>query len=866
MNKFWKGLGVCTFLCMMTAAPSWADICFLPTGACEQGSQAKVAESKSCQDYIDEGTYYGEEQEDMNCSLANVPGCTLYECTAKSCEERGFKIPGTSSEDDYPVTFSKEAFTCTPCKQGGKYFWKCEPKPCVDPYFTQDDAENQCGDGEIWAPADGAGMSGRAECGHCVIEQCPEGTISEDELPTEGCCTCSSVLRLETGRYCYKCEQSKEYVTAAAVSEMESGCFTFTSKPFSTGETCYLPAPMECPPNQYVAREERGEGKVQCTCENYEYEFTAGGEDVINEGPLTDDGHNTHDSKILHYTAAGGVKKINVVSTQTGEETIVWPYDAPTSSGECTVEKSGDGALLKVICQSNLTTEEKGSSFTITQIEADNISTHTIDIKIIIDPDTCENPNEGDAACGNKAGWASYKNGPRPTCYKTSLEAVCSANGYVPFDSGHKSIAGQACYYCINDNCPTAEFIKDKTPAPAEGYLTETTDMGSNCYKERPCPDGYKTQYPDINACTKNGHPEGWSYTSDGLCGAIPCGKCTTNKCSGAGFDKKCEAQPRCADENAPSCGYKDLNTPSSVEYEGDTPKYNANIKQCPEGTSTTQKQGCGTNVDSGYRSGEQVCWKYNEPDRNCSTGFTYDESKCSCQPIQCPDGTSTEQKVGCGTNVDSGHRSGTAVCWTYNEPDRNCSSPLSWDETQCKCTCQISCAKGQKLDPDTCTCKGCPEDDPSCGWIGDDCTSDADCKESTDFPLYCFNGKCAECDVYSTCEMFMTDSSRFKNKYGSSTKSIKLSARDSNNVRVRYAGREANITDLQAGYRNRFYCTGHGECSACKNKDGDGLCSYFDNNKRKQVHYICDSNKKGAPCYEAVNDKKTKTLLFYHW
>ncbi len=96
----------CALACILSyafaATPSWADICFLPTGACEKGAVLKTAIQKTCDDYAQEDGYFMEEKEDMNCSLANIPGCTLYECTAKSCEDRGFKIPGTSSEDDYP--------------------------------------------------------------------------------------------------------------------------------------------------------------------------------------------------------------------------------------------------------------------------------------------------------------------------------------------------------------------------------------------------------------------------------------------------------------------------------------------------------------------------------------------------------------------------------------------------------------------------------------------------------------------------------------------------------------------------------------------------------------------------------------------
>ncbi len=772
MNKFWKGFSLCTFLCVMAAAPSWADICFLPTGTCEQGAQAKVAEARTCDEYIEAGIYFASKQPDMICSPADVPGCTLYECSAKTCEARGFKLGPTYSDQTYPHTYSDKAFRCLPCQQGDQYLWKCEPLPCGlkddgTSYYVENDPEHQCADGEIWRAVASAGMSGRQACGECIIDQCPQetGVVSEDELPTSDCWICNHIMNLESGKSCYRCaKMDSEYVTAAAKEEMDESCYTFDSKQSSTGETCYLPKPLECPTNQYVNHELRGE-KTYCSCQDYVYEFTATGEDVINDGSKTDDGHNSHESKILHYTAAGGVKKVNVKSTQTGEETIVWPYDAPTSSGECSIDKSGDGALLKVTCPANLTTDEKGSKFTITQIEADNASVHTIDIRIIIDPDTCDNPNDVVAACSNELGRAPYEKGPRPACYKTHLDAVCNLDGYVPLDSGHKSVAGQACYYCVNDTCP-ADYEKGQTPTPAEGYLTESTDVGSNCYKEKPCPEGYSTQYPDINACTKNGHPEGWSYTSDGMCGAIPCGKCTPNACTGAGFDIKCEAQPRCADESAPSCGYKDLNTPSSIEYEGDTPKYNANIKPCPEGTSLDKKEGCGTNVDSGYRSGERTCWKYVEPDRTCPAGgYEYkDHPTCKCVPVPCPDGTSVDATAPtCGRVVGTGIFSGGKECRKGVESDRTCSDGFSYSDATCSCVCTRTCGANEDLDEATCTCKEkpfvCPIGDGGTlgqpGTWGTACTEDSQCQSSGDYSLICVNkdehgcGECKECGVY---------------------------------------------------------------------------------------------------------------------
>ncbi len=846
MKNIWKGLGLCAFLCMMTATPSRAEICFLPTGDCEQGAMTRQSEETSCQEYVDSGDYFWEDQSDENksCSQVNVAGCSLWYCTVSTCQQRGYMI----TDKEKKAYYSDDLYNCESCTQGNSLWWKCNPRPCSEEDETGTlvkEKDANCPDGQKWVKA----PESRLGCGKCEKLACPENTVEDVNDFDASCYTCHEYTTVGD-TICYICNKMDGYIPTAEAEEMSAtGCYTYeeTERDSDNGEKCYKPKPLICPTDQYVLREEYGEG-ARCECRNYEYEFDAKGNEVENIGEVVVGEHgNTRAEKLLHYTAAGGTKVVNVISKRIGIETEDWEYEAPTSAGNCDIVKSANGATLTVSCPLNLTEEEITHAFTITQRQADTVTKHIIDFTIIIDPDTCVNPNDVEAGC-SRAGFASYGKGPRPQCYPITLHPQCEKDGFVPVDSGHKSIAGQACYYCIDDNCPTAGYFKGETPAPAEGYLTEETDLGSNCYMEKPCPTGYSTEFPDVNACTKENHPEGWTFTSDGLCGSKVCGKCTPNTCTGNGRDFKCEAQPRCNDWNAKGCGYES----PDVEYEGDTPKYNCNIRQCPEGTYTEKLVGCGKNVDSGYRSADKVCWQWSPMDTTCEGNFSWDGAmcKCTCQ-LEC-------------TGEDEALNADTCTCMKIEKPcDLSCTGNWELDRKDCECKCNLSCtAEDEELNAETCTCEKkeapCTRGD---GWFGSECCEDTDCYESSDFPLYCFNGKCAECDIYSTCEEFMTDSSRFKKKYGSNVKGVNRKARDENGNNVRYAGEYETIESYQEGYKNRYYCTGYGECSQCESPTAGAKCTYFAGNTR--VDYICDGVEPGSKCYYLKDGKKTSSYFY---
>ena len=935
-KNFWKGLTVCAFLCTMAFVPAWADVCFLPTGSCEQGARTRNIETKSCQDYIDSGQYYGEPQEGMDCQLSNeVTGCVLYSCSVMTCAARGYNIPNDQYIRSYTAANGWE--NCESCRQAGDTYWKCEARQCPEGLTTL--ANANCPDGQRWEIDLEAGYSGGKECGSCNLKQCAEGLV--EEFPEDGCFTCTLAEDLGDGRSCYRCRaMAQEYITTAEKEELSETCFTFKQQSSASGDVCYKPTPLTCPLDQYVAHRPLENNKVFCSCQDYQYEFDATGSDVEIVKDRVVSGKNSHAVKLLHYTAAGGTKTADVTSTQTGEETVVWPYDAPSSAGECDVDKSSDGAKLSVTCPKNPSLDEKSYSFTIKQTQEDTVTTHTIEIRIIIDPDTCDNPQDTDSQC-SAIGSALYSQGPRPACHKTHLENTCAQAGYVSVDSGRKSVAGQTCYYCINDNCD-AGYDKGATPAPTEGYLEMTTDLGSNCFKVRPCDEDFSTAYQNIASCTQNGHTEGWNFTYNGMSADKVCGKCTAKTCTGEGKAVKCLPAPYC-DEASANCGYKDW----SVEYEGDTPKYNGNIKPCENGFSTAYQSvaNCtrnghpeGWNFAVSGASGDQVCGKCTPKSCTgqgkavqCQPAPYCDENSASCgykdwtpeyegdtpkyngNVKPCAVG-STDKASQCHT--DSGYRSANNVCWAA--PNTSCPANSSYDYGSCSCKCTLTCSGNTKLDASSCTCvstgecssdKDCGEssefplycfngkcrecgtyndcinfrtdssrfrskygnvsqitlrkgdraslselqseyksrcactkygecsqlndDGSSCmnnersasseaqktGWSGDSCSSDKDCFESSDFPLYCFNGKCRECGTFDDCVRFRTDGTRFRNKYGN-VSSVNMSARDKNNssVHIRYAGSKETLESLQQGYKERYYCTSHGECSQVNN------------------------------------------------
>ena len=238
---------------------------------------------------------------------------------------------------------------------------------------------------------------------------------------------------------------------------------------------------------------------------------------------------------------------------------------------------------MTINCPKNLTTKEKETVFKLRQIEKDGVTTHYTTITVTVAADTCANPDAIVAGCG-QPGMANFAKGPRPACYQTKFENTCP-DGYLRYDDGPKSVAGQTCYYCVKNTCPTSGYTLGATPDPAEGYLTEKTDADNNCYKIKPCESG-STDYQSVNDCGNKQHPEGWTYGYNGMSGALKCGYCNPKPCTGMGRTHKCTpgVTPVC-NEAEKSCGYKDF----VVEYEGDEGKISFNDKDCPTGSSTVK-------------------------------------------------------------------------------------------------------------------------------------------------------------------------------------------------------------------------------------------------------------------------------------
>lgn len=385
-------------LCIMTATwPSRANICFLPTGECEQGANAKKTVAKTCADYEQDGVYFAFKKENMNCTPANIPGCTLYSCVPQTCEERGFKIESANNGTSLPEGYSSSDWNCESCKQGDKNKWKCLPRPCESGYKTP----RECVDTETWVAATGAThKSGADSCGLCktVAEMsCSEGTT---EVIPSGCVVCEYAYTIADGaKKCYNCHNMLGYVRESEYSSRyNNSCYETRSKQAADGSTCYKPVEVSCGLDKYK-KEETINGRYTCSCANNVYEFSA-------------------DETTLQYSAAGGGDVINILSRRIGQEVEEWPYEMVSSSGVCQVSEALNNVIVR--CDSNPSGDTKSHTIKLEQTEEDGRKNY-ITINITVDADECETG---------------------------SLESTCMDRGCGYEENGHKSLAGQQCYDC----------------------------------------------------------------------------------------------------------------------------------------------------------------------------------------------------------------------------------------------------------------------------------------------------------------------------------------------------------------------------------------------------------------------------------
>lgn len=720
----------CAYMCVLSciiSAPSWADICFLPTGACEAGSE-KTAIQKTCDQYISEG-YYENEQPEMNCSLANIPGCTLYECTAKSCESRAYRYGPTDRENIWPMGYSKETWECESCKQGSKYFWKCSPKPCEGNYKTPDECDKETE--TFIEPETPTHKSGGESCGLCVLNseiQCPEGTT--DTIPS-GCKECDIVSGSNViGKKCYKCRDIVGYEQEANfLANHDSSCYDYKTRNAADGGLCYKGIKRTCAEgsDQYMD-EQIINGKTVCKCENYVYTLAA--------NPTT-----------LRYTAAGGAKDLAITSHRTGNEVEPWDYDISLASCPCSATKSGDKATIS--CMLNKNEQDQSCAMTIIQVHEDT-SVDTITVGIIIEGDSC--------ATGQ-------------------LSTTCADSKCIAQPNGTTSVAGQTCYNCNNNTCDPG-WTPGEPPAP-EGYDVVPLESGGKCYKAiviepdaevcpagyydvpQSCLDGYrpdKTTRSDgaeCYRCVSVECPAGKTCTDDPVCpsGRTCSGKvdCTTIKIGETVkyYDCKCK-------DSAVNCGEgydvdRDNCDCTQKDCEGG---YDADITSCETGWKLDEPKGksgdkaCNRCIEETCPGG-QTCkpWPYCADGTNCTPnpniecdtiklgadlmytncrcklsessrpeGYEFDANRCEFRAAECPIGYKTET-TSCpseGYNLLTSGKSGDAdcgkceaktcpagqICTTDpicpngqscpNNPDIKCDPILLGDEakvTNCRCT-----------------------------------------------------------------------------------------------------------------------------------------------------------------------------------
>ena len=447
MSRCIWGLAAIVIYCFAVIYPAKADICFLPTGICEQGSRIKTTDNKSCDDYVTSGSgYFREPQTAMSCSVANIAGCTLYSCTVMTCGARGYTI----SNDDYRRTRMTSSWSCESCQEASQTWWKCSPALCS--YGVTKAAAN-CAEGYEWAKVENYGKSGDVDCGECIQTNCPSGTTLT--LPA-GCHTCEVEKVLDSSRTCYRCHAMPSvYITQAEKdASYDDSCFKFEEKVAADSLKCYKPEEIECGKDQYKSRETIS-GRQMCKCRDYVYNFdvSAAERNVV-------------------LPATGGTRVISVISEQIGNGVVVWDYAAPTQVGLLTIEKRDNGTKLAITGPVNKSqTTDLNYSFDIVQTQEDEATSHVITINVTIQHDTCPS------------------NAPQ-------FSSACSTSGWRSKNED-TSVTGEPCYKCYNDNCLSG-YTRGAKPNDGFNYYEDTTDYGTPCHQAKPdnCNSGYqKTKY-----------------------------------------------------------------------------------------------------------------------------------------------------------------------------------------------------------------------------------------------------------------------------------------------------------------------------------------------------------------------------------
>ncbi|MBQ9270856.1 MAG: hypothetical protein IJ218_01135 [Alphaproteobacteria bacterium] len=175
-------------------------------------------------------------------------------------------------------------------------------------------------------------------------------------------------------------------------------------------------------------------------------------------------------------------------------------------------------------------------------------------------------------------------NGPNAQGYYTvKRDGVCYAKKFTGWNGD------TACYKDMEMN--------EENGFGCEGDLEFDTE-NCECAPQK-CPEGYSTNYQSVADCTKNNHPQGWNFSSNGKSGDLLCGKCEAKTCTTTtGYDYYCQPEPK-HEEPDPSKGEEDTTDDKWVNDEvptGDDIVYNIKcVVQCQDGypRSTTEECAC---------------------------------------------------------------------------------------------------------------------------------------------------------------------------------------------------------------------------------------------------------------------------------
>lgn len=723
-------LGIIT--CTFDISPSYAEICFLPTGKCEETVSTKINDCKKWSEaeknsicsaksgYYTESQKASMENSGFSCvsvvtALGDVCCSGWYYCTSENCLEKGYK--STEEKDS-------RFYVCDKCEQGGATFYHCVAKPCnyddnhsanlTDP--CEDGNENilclknyaNCGKDYQWV-ADSVRKAGSLQCGRCLKAELPEPKpgeckdnkyVWEDELPS-GCVACSLAGRISERAY-YCCNDLEEYTVKESDRNLsDTSCHGYEGPVQATGAdriNCYKEVEKNCGnPNQYLDMSTDG-----CYCRDYEYKLDAAPETLM-------------------FNADGGDRNLTVDSTRSTSTTVEsYPYTTEEDHVQsCEIILNGhlnsagevdDGnKKVTVRCEPNVSYKEITARFNVKQTPAAVTTLHPVLYKTItvnIKADTCE-------------------------CEGCQLSTTCAQEGYMPVEKG-KSVSGLLpCYVCVNDNCPEG-YTKDETPAPAEGYYTEKTEYGSNCYKAKPCLDGSTTT-------DRNANGECYNCEKHGFSGSDQCWLCShmdkeESDCDATDGKKWDETTCKCINQECPIGS--DVKIKSAADchvtgekgwiYEvkgksGDQDCGSCTPKRCDDFDLSENPK----NNDNYFEcdncfSGDDEKFKCecNLTDEMCGTGFRANKETCSCENDKCPTGSNSKKLSGCYNCVRVGD-SGEEECWRC-EPMEEFNVPEA-DKAANKCygsSVVANDADGTKCFQET----ECPKPCDNCGPIAPHC------------------------------------------------------------------------------------------------------------------------------------------------